>query len=93
VHFLSIKVVFAIATLLAAMPAAAAADTSQPTTHAYRQIPEIPVELTSLDVYPAGSQSRAPVVIFVHGTGPGASGVFPARGHGPGGHQLSAHRP
>ncbi len=69
VHFLSIKALFAFATLLAAMPVAAAADASQPTTHPYRQIPEIPVELTSLDVYPAGSQSPAPVVIFVHGGG------------------------
>jgi acetyl esterase/lipase len=49
--------------------AAAAADTPQPTTHTYHRIPDIPVERTSLDVYPAGTQSNRPVVIFVHGGG------------------------
>lgn len=40
-----------------------------PETHIHSNIPGVPTELTSLDVYADGRSDGAPVVIFIHGGG------------------------
>ncbi len=43
-------------------------DTSDRTV-AYRELPGVPVELTSLDLYPVAGRCDAPVIVWVHGGG------------------------
>jgi arylformamidase len=55
--------------LLVATPTFAGVEARPATTHSFSRIPGIPVEFTSLDVYPLAEADRAPVAIFVHGGG------------------------